>query len=148
MPENWAPCRNCPHPPDDHAAVIYKPVCIDPPARVLFEGTLGGCRAPGCACDIWTRQQPTYKELAAESREVPDGCELAAVPDDAWRIEPGRPCRFGGNRPCGRPSAASLERGTRRKQRWAYCQDHMFGRWIEDGKVMHWILRKAERHAG
>jgi hypothetical protein len=50
---NWAPCANCPHPPEQHTAVIVKPVCIDPPARVLFEGTLGGCLEPGCTCSMY-----------------------------------------------------------------------------------------------
>ena len=35
----------------------------------------------------------------------------------------------------------AFARGTYRTQWWAYCERHSFGRWIEDGKVMHWILR-------
>jgi hypothetical protein len=50
---NWAPCANCPHAPDEHEAVVLGPVCADPPSRVLFLGTLGGCRAEGCGCEMW-----------------------------------------------------------------------------------------------
>jgi hypothetical protein len=142
MSENWAPCRNCPHDPDDHQAVIVKPVSIDPPARVLFEGTLGGCLVSGCACPMWMREQPTPREAAREGREVPEDCELVAVPDTGWEINRSRACRFGGNKPCGMISAAVLLRGARHPQRWGYCEDHMFGRWIETGRVWHWILRE------
>jgi len=55
VPRNWAPCVNCPHLPDEHQAVIIKPICIDPPARVLFEGTLGECTADGCGCSLYRR---------------------------------------------------------------------------------------------
>ena len=24
---------------------------------------------------------------------------------------------------------------------WDYCEDHAYGRWLEDGKVMHWVMR-------
>jgi hypothetical protein len=148
MPENWAPCRNCPHTPDEHQAVIVKAVAVDPPlhTRVLFEGTLGECTAGGCGCRMWQYQKLNPKELAREGRDVPEDCELVAVPDEDWEINRSRACRFGGNKPCGRVSAAVLLRGTRYKQRWGYCPDHMFGRWIEDGQVWRWILR--EKAAG
>jgi hypothetical protein len=146
MSENWAPCRNCPHLPDEHQAVIVKPICVDGPlhARVLFEGMLGGCTVEGCDCRMWQYEKLNAKEQAREGREVPDGFELVAIPDADWAIDRSRACRAGGNRPCGAVSAASLTRGRRVKQRWGYCQDHMFGRWIENGQVMHWILREKE----
>jgi hypothetical protein len=97
----------------------------------------------------------TLKLLAAESREVPEGYELVAVPDDGWRVDPGRPCRRQGprHRACGKPSAASLNRPQRlrattyRPERradswWAYCTDHLYGRWVENGTVMVWVLRE------
>jgi hypothetical protein len=28
-------------------------------------------------------------------------------------------------------------------RRWRYCPAHMYGRWIEAGFVMHWILAKV-----
>lgn len=148
MPENWAPCRNCPHPPDVHQAVILRPIAIDPPARAVFEGTLGACLAKGCGCDLWTRQALSPRELARESREVPDDCELVAVPDKDWQLDRTRTCRYGGNKPCGRRSAATMERGFKVRQRWGYCEDHMFGRWVEGGVVLNWILREKGRTGG
>lgn len=94
---------------------------------------------------IWV----TQRQLAAENwGPIPDGCELVAVPADGWRIDTGQRCRraSAGRKACGRPSVASLERGTTRKQRWAYCIDHLYGRWIEDGQVMHWILRETREN--
>jgi hypothetical protein len=98
----------------------------------------------------------TLKELAFESREVPDGFELAAVPDEDWRIEAGKPCRRAGARhkTCGKPSAAAVnQRHTRAygygepsrtvDSWWPRCPDHMDGNWVEDGQVMHWVLREA-----
>ena len=81
-----------------------------------------------------------------DTREVPEGYHLAAAPETPgnglpWRLDDTRHCRYmDGGRSCGKPSAAAVLRGTVRKSWWGYCPDHMFGRWIEDGKVMHWIL--------
>jgi hypothetical protein len=76
-------------------------------------------------------------------REVPEGYELVAVVDEGCRVEDGKRCRFGGgyhHKACGLPSVMAFRSG---RQWWAYCSnpEHMFGRWIEAGKVMHWILR-------
>lgn len=35
-------------------------------------------------------------------------------------------------------------RGADKPRPWDYCADHMYGRWIEDGKVMGWRLVKVE----
>lgn len=77
--------------------------------------------------------------------EVPEGCEVVAIIDADWDVDPGKPCRYArqGIHQCGKPSAASLLRGTYRKSRWAYCESHMYGRWVESGFVMHWILAKV-----
>ncbi len=74
------------------------------------------------------------------------------MPDLEWRLVTGEACRSGSSHPagpgrkdrrsCGAPAVAELRRGTSRAQWWAYCPDHMYGRWIEDGQVMNWILRK------
>lgn len=56
---NWAPSANCPDAPEDHEAVIVRPICIDPPARVLFEGTLGACKVDGCDCFMYQRADLT-----------------------------------------------------------------------------------------
>ncbi len=87
----------------------------------------------------------------ADTREVPDGYELVAVEEGPdWRIDTARPCRrgFGPHHPfCRQPSIVATTRGERR-QWWAYCPLHSYGRWVEDGKVMHWILREQETPHG
>lgn len=77
--------------------------------------------------------------------EVPEGHEVVVIIDPDWDVDPGKPCRYArqGHHQCGKPSAASLLRGTKRKQRWAYCPDHMYRRWVEEGFVMMWILVKV-----
>jgi hypothetical protein len=90
-------------------------------------------------------------ERPAPDREVPDGFELAAVEEkpSAWRLQAGYRCRAGAGyrKPaCGKPSVAALLRQQNRNsggQWWAYCGEHLYGRWIEDGKIMHWILRET-----
>jgi hypothetical protein len=83
----------------------------------------------------------TLKLLAAEGRDVPGGYELVAVPDGDWQVDGSRRCRRQGARHkvCGKPSVASLQRGN---GPWGYCIDHLYGRWIESGSVMVWILRE------
>lgn len=66
--------------------------------------------------------------------------------DHEWRVLPSdstKRCRAGGNKPCGRPAVAELNRGRRpwtqdRDNWWAYCEQHLYSRWIEDGQVMEW----------
>ena len=79
---------------------------------------------------------------------APEGCEYVAVPDTDWRLVEGKRCR----QPlCPQPSVAELARtatmyrkGGAEQTRWyAYCADHLYGRWIEDGQVMHRILREV-----
>lgn len=95
----------------------------------------------------------TAKLLAAESREVPAGYHLEAVPESSlssggrWRLATGKRCRGGGGKAngkaCGCPSAAELDRShAPGRQCWfAYCPDHLYGRFIESGQVMCWILK-------
>lgn len=91
----------------------------------------------------------TAKELAEERREVPEGYHLEAVPDTGiggpWIIDSTRRCRWTmpSRKGCGKPSVAVLLRGPT-KRPFGYCPDHMYGRWIEDGKVMCWVLRKDD----
>lgn len=96
-----------------------------------------------------------------------DGFEWQASPDNAlageWRlIEPyaSKRCRrleTVGSREsgferirCSNPAVAELNRERRtwaqsgsvtRPAWWAYCADHMYGRWIENGQVYEWRLR-------
>jgi hypothetical protein len=62
-----------------------------------------------------------------------------------WRLASGKPCRSG--RPsCKRPCVAEINRGVvfpgraRKDRWWAYCEQHLYGRWIENGQIMHWRL--------
>lgn len=78
-----------------------------------------------------------------------EGYEFVAVPEHAghWRPVTGKKCRrmLDGHRYCRQPSVAETNRSGRPggQNWWAYCADHLYGRWIEDGQVMHWILRKT-----
>ena len=94
----------------------------------------------------------TAKMLAAERREGPAGYHLEAVPETSlssggrWRLASGKRCRGdcgGGRTACGKPSAAELDRShIAGRTRWyAYCPDHLYGRFIEDGQVWCWILK-------
>lgn len=76
--------------------------------------------------------------------EVPEGCEVVAIIDPDWDAAEGGQCRWRGGKnfrdSCPRPAVAVLTRGIYHKQRWPYCEEHMYGRWIEEGFVLHWIL--------
>lgn len=88
---------------------------------------------------------------------IPEGHEVAVAeegpdwrPDDtgsrcSYVIGQGRP---GIRRQCDMVAAAAVRRGIKRPAWWRYCPEHMQGRWIEDGKVMCWVLRKSEGSAG
>jgi len=79
--------------------------------------------------------------------EVWEGFEYVAVPEPAleWRVMTGWRCRYGaapGKKACGRPAVAEMNRASYGQPRWwAYCENHLYGRWIEDGHMMCWILR-------
>jgi hypothetical protein len=91
------------------------------------------------------------RAAAAAARDVPPGHRLVAVEDTRWRLVTGKRCRDGagggGHMACGRPSVAEFNRDWSGKRPqgnyWAYCERHLFNRWIEDGQVMHWILREV-----
>jgi hypothetical protein len=74
---------------------------------------------------------------------VHPGYHYEAVEEDRdWRAPPvgaGR-CRWMEKRICcKRPAVATLMRGSKPRA-WDYCERHLYGRWIEDGKVMSWRL--------
>lgn len=80
----------------------------------------------------------------------PDGFHFEVVEQDSdWVTPPigaGR-CRMmsAGHRVCGRSPVASLMRNSARgKAPWDYCELHLYGRWIEDGKVMGWRLVEGD----
>jgi hypothetical protein len=79
--------------------------------------------------------------------EVGDGYEWRAVVDDDWRLwgVDGFRClaRVDGER-CPNDAVAVLMRRARAGRRpYRYCAEHMYGRWIEDGGVMMWVVRKS-----
>lgn len=56
-------------------------------------------------------------------------------------------CRFtvGHYQTCGKPAVVTLmRRHGKGDAPWDYCAEHMYGRWVEDGKVMGWRLVKDE----
>lgn len=75
--------------------------------------------------------------------ETPDG------PGLEWAVgahSTGR-CRWmmPNRKACGADAAASLNRGRLgRTSWWDYCPDHLYGRWIEDGQVWHYVAVKLE----
>lgn len=77
--------------------------------------------------------------------------------DEQWQVLTMRAhCRYGGGnkqRACGRPAVAEFNRRRWSKRLgryinswWAYCEEHVevYGRWVEDGVVMHWVARLNE----
>lgn len=84
-------------------------------------------------------------------QDAPDGYEWVASDQDSF-LEWETPavsdlgCRFTVKRvQCGRFPVATLYRGKQPRTRpYNYCADHLYGRWIENGKVMHWRVQKVE----
>lgn len=86
--------------------------------------------------------------------DPPPGFHYLAVPDTDWRVLPEERrhyfCRRmgAGHVMCTNFGVAELQRGrssTRSRfgrSWWAYCADHLYGRWIEDGVVMSWRLER------
>lgn len=89
------------------------------------------------------------------------GYEHVAVVDPAWRILPQhtRGCRSSlglpRGRSCGAPAVVEQDRGYQASAGgrrtpgnwWAYCPDHMTGRWVEAGTVMRWTVRRIGRES-
>lgn len=88
--------------------------------------------------------------------EAEPGYEWRAVPDPDWTTEPSivdeRRCRWGasGHRKGHGVSAAAVlfrRRYDGRPVPYAYCAEHLYGRWIEaepgpwQGRVLSWVLR-------
>lgn len=85
--------------------------------------------------------------------EVPEGHEVVAIIDPDWEALPDGSeiiCSQGSRYArCCNVASAVLTRKRRRRDgklvgaRFRYCPDHMYGRWVEEGFVMHWILVKV-----
>lgn len=105
-------------PPDDALARITEIVAVRPLVQA------GGFRRP-------PRPKP------------PDGFHFEAVEDSSltWKTPPlsAGGCRFTvgpGHKTCGAEPVASLMRGSGTP--WNYCREHLYGRWVEGGRVMGW----------
>lgn len=95
----------------------------------------------------------------------PEGYRWVATAEDiiggmAWRVVDQvegvrHPCRQrkdksnGERATCRSISVAAIDRGRtprgggpRRVAWWHYCADHLYGRWIEDGKVFSWRVEE------
>jgi hypothetical protein len=103
------------------------------------------------------REWQTRREgrpVPREGSPPPPGYEYVATASDLmhWRLTAGKRCRWGAGchtRACGRPCAAEVNRGAHVRGKfvsrwWAYCERHMYGRWIEDGQILMWALAKVE----
>lgn len=89
---------------------------------------------------------------------APAGYEWRVEADTSWSTDVAKVaprCRFfvservpdrRGSRSVahGAPIVAALLRrfGKTRGRWWGYCAEHLYGRWIEDGVVLDWRLRK------
>lgn len=75
--------------------------------------------------------------------------ERVAVPDESWHLaaDEGRKCR---QSRCPNAAVAKFKRhhsyGPRRWQWWHYCAEHLYGRWIENGRVMHYVVAGSPAH--
>jgi hypothetical protein len=73
-----------------------------------------------------------------EWRAEPDPrWELLAAPDEVRRCRYGRPS-------CKAASVARLNRGrVGATEWWHYCADHLYGRWILNGRLVQWVVRRV-----
>lgn len=82
-------------------------------------------------------------------REIPKGYHVVLVVDTRWTADPDVVCSYTCRQPkCGKRAVAALYRTHRyrydgeRKVPWRYCEDHLYGRVIEDGVVKYERLEK------
>jgi hypothetical protein len=73
---------------------------------------------------------------------APPGMHFEVVPDPNWQIGGTGRCR---QPKCEKWGVARLNRRARSAagvvdRWWNYCEDDLYGRWIEDGRVMYWRL--------
>jgi hypothetical protein len=99
--------------------------------------------------------------MAIEKQRPPEpssdhaGYRFAARPADGWRVPSRYPsCRrkLGSHVMCKNPPVADVRRlryvvingkDVRKFEWWAYCAEHSYGRWVEDGTVMEWFLTEV-----
>lgn len=85
----------------------------------------------------------------AEGRTPPAGFRFIVInelvqPHTRWKVIPrgSRRCRYGasrGHKACGAEAVVTLDRaggGRKKVDPWGYCEQHLFGRSIEDGRLL------------
>jgi len=93
---------------------------------------------------------PHAERALAGRTPAPDGYHFEARPEGSdWRLATGLYVRCRSGRGCTGEVVAELNRarvnwrnGTVSSTWWAYCAEHMYGRWVEDGKVWSWVFLK------
>lgn len=88
---------------------------------------------------------------APPARKPNRGTEWVPTVVQGWRLTSGKRCSSGagraGGRGCSQPAVAERNASSNpgRSQWRPYCEQHLAaaGRWIEDGQVMTWALRKV-----
>jgi hypothetical protein len=96
------------------------------------------------------------RERLRPAEPAGEGYEWAAVEEspDRWRVaDVSTTCRGQGPLPDdgtrphahGVPATVQTLRGLKRRVWWRYCDGHAadYGRWLENGRVMHWIRREV-----
>lgn len=90
--------------------------------------------------DPWITPAGRFTEAAAMGRRLAVVDELQ-LPDSGWELGgEGRPCRRLARPACPNPSVATLGRGSKTPQRWGYCAEHLYGRYLEDGRLLTTVL--------
>lgn len=85
--------------------------------------------------------------------EAPPGTVHEPMVAAGWRLVSGeKRCRFmEARQACGAPAVVELNRSQHAHRGdenwWAYCPDHMYGRWIENGQVWQWRVAPIEEAA-
>ena len=91
----------------------------------------------------------TTSKRPAPSSSVPLGYhhEAYVQPGGDWRVpavnESGCRQLGPGRVRCDRPPVATLYRGSRlTRTPWNYCEQHLFGGWVENGEIYRWRVVK------
>lgn len=98
-------------------------------------------------------------EDRSHRENVPEWYRVAVVDDlvsnsmywTRWELDArARPCRWTQKRvQCRRPSVAILYRGGINRRPYGYCEQHLYGRKLEDGRLLNTILvgNSGDSHA-
>jgi hypothetical protein len=81
---------------------------------------------------------------AIQEAQAPAGYHWEWVPDRGWQPTFIGQCRFVGTKQHVRCQNRAVAKTLRGLHWWAYCAEHMYGRRLEDGKVLVRRLVKNE----